>query len=207
MANKKSPRGFFVDGVRYTHCMPSDISIRRYFIFMSFGAALIAAGLVFVRWFRDDYAPLTAADFDAVPVNMDYPAPDLQLAALDGSPVSLADFRGQIVLVNLWATWCGPCRAEMPVLQTFYERHQDDGLVLVGINQQESRETVQPFVDDLDLTFPIWMDVDSLAQREFKTTYLPSSYVIDRFGRIRLMWFGGISGENLEKYVLPLLIQ
>jgi thiol-disulfide isomerase/thioredoxin len=187
--------------------MHSDPVMRRYFALLSTSAALIALGLMLVWRFGDDYVPLSTAEFYAVPVAMDYPAPELGLVTLEGSPVSLAGFRGRVVLVNLWATWCWPCRAEMPVLQAFYEKYQQDGLVLIGVNQEENREMVESFVDEFGLTFPIWLDPDSLAQQQFKTTYLPSSYVIDRTGRIRMLWFGGISEENLEKYLPPLLKQ
>jgi thiol-disulfide isomerase/thioredoxin len=187
--------------------MYSDPAMRRYFALLSTGAGLIALGLMLVWRFRDDYVSVTPAEFDAAPLVTDYPAPELNLVTLEGSPVSLANFRGSVVLINLWATWCWPCRAEMPALQAFYEKHQQDGLVLIGINQEESREIVQPFVDEFGLTFPIWLDHDSLAQLQFKTTYLPSSYVIDQTGRVRMLWFGGISKENLEKYLPPLLKQ
>jgi thiol-disulfide isomerase/thioredoxin len=174
---------------------------------ISIGAGLMAIGLAMLLTLGDDHAPVTTADFDAVPAEMNYPAPELRLFTLQGESISLSDFRGSIVLVNLWATWCQPCRAEMPVLQAFHEKHQDQGLILIGINQEESHETVESFVDDFDLTFQIWLDDDHQAQREFKTTFLPSSYVIDRAGRVRLLWFGGISEESLEKHVSPLLNQ
>ena len=93
----------------------------------------------------------------------------------------------------------------MPTLQTFYEKYRDDGFVLLAIDQEETREVVEPFINEFGLTFPVWLDIDYLAQREFKTMNLPSSYVIDREGRVRLMWIGGISKRNLEKYVPDLI--
>jgi peroxiredoxin len=93
----------------------------------------------------------------------------------------------------------------MPTLQTFYEKYKSDGFVLVAINQEETREVVQPFVDQYGLTFPVWLDLDYLAERKFNTENLPSSFVINREGRVRLMWLGGISKQNLEKYVTILI--
>jgi thiol-disulfide isomerase/thioredoxin len=143
----------------------------------------------------------------AVPAEMDFPAPELDLITLDGTPVSLGDFRGSVVLVNLWATWCPPCREEMPTLQIFYEKYKENGFVLIAIDQEETLEVVQPFVEEYGLTFPIWLDENYQAQKEFKTMSLPSSYVIDRDGQVRLMWIGGISKNNLEKYVPDIILE
>jgi len=93
----------------------------------------------------------------------------------------------------------------MPALQAFYEKHRSEGFVLVAINQEEPRELVVPFVKEFGLTFPVWLDLDYQAEREFNTMSLPSSFVIDRAGRVRLMWFGGISKKNLEKYVTEII--
>jgi peroxiredoxin len=89
----------------------------------------------------------------------------------------------------------------MPTLQTFYEKYKKNGFVLLAIDQEETLEVVTPFVNKYDLSFPVWLDEDYMAQRVFNTSNLPSSYVIDRAGKVRLMWIGGISKKNLEKYV------
>ena len=93
----------------------------------------------------------------------------------------------------------------MPTLQSFFEKYKAKGFVLIAINQEETAAVVEPFVKEFGLTFPVWLDIDYLAQRKFKTMNLPSSYVIDRKGRVRLMWIGGISKKNLEKNVPDLL--
>ena len=93
----------------------------------------------------------------------------------------------------------------MPTLQAFYEKYKDDGFVLVAINQEEPRDVVAPFVQEFGLTFPVWLDLEYLAEREFDTMNLPSSYVVDRNGQVRLMWIGGISKKNLEKFVPDLI--
>jgi peroxiredoxin len=95
----------------------------------------------------------------------------------------------------------------MPTLQAFYEKYKDDGFELIAINQEEALEVVQPFVDEFGLTFPIWLDEDYEAQQKFNTMNLPSSYVIDRNGTVRLMWIGGISKKNLEKFVPDVILE
>ncbi len=146
-----------------------------------------------------------AEELSAIPIGVDYPAPDLTLKDLQGETVSLADLRGQVVLVNLWATWCPPCREEMPVLQSYYEAHKEDGFLIVAINDGDPAEDVTTFVQTYGLTFPVWLDPEYRTERSFKTMSLPSSFVIDRKGTVRLAWTGAISGGVLEKYVTPLI--
>ena len=140
-----------------------------------------------------------------VPAEVNFPAPDLSLSDLKGDLVSLADYRGQVVLVNNWATWCPPCKAEMPALQAYYEDHQDQGFVLVAIEAGEPADEVAQFASDYGLTFPVWLDPNSAALEAFNNFTLPSSYVIDAQGTVRLAWSGAISREMLEKYLTPLL--
>ncbi len=173
---------------------------------MMIGIGLISIGIVLFLILSNSPAA-ASQDFVAVPAEVNYPAPDLPLQDLAGKNVSLTDYRGSVVLVNLWATWCPPCKEEMPTLETFYEKYKADGFVLVGVNQEEQRNIVAPFVDEFGLTFPVWLDLNYLAQRKFNTANLPSSYVIDRQGNVRLMWIGGISKKNLEKYVPDLIYQ
>jgi cytochrome c biogenesis protein CcmG/thiol:disulfide interchange protein DsbE len=170
---------------------------------------LIAIGLMFVFVKNNQAGSVfdVPTELSAVPNVMDYAAPQLELTSLDGAQVSLEDLRGSVVLVNLWATWCPPCLQEMPTLNAFYEKYKDQGFVLIGVNQEESRDIVAPFVEDFGLSFPIWLDEKPLAQVAFKTVNLPSSYVIDRDGRIRLMWIGGISEKNLEQYVPKVILE
>ena len=178
----------------------------RFAALMMIGLGLISIGIMFFMVLSD---PLAAAsqDFSTVPVEVNFPAPDLALQDLAGKNVSLANYRGNVVLVNLWATWCPPCKEEMPTLKTFYEKYKDNGFVLIAVNQEEPREIVALFVDEFKLKFPVWLDLDYLAQREFNTMNLPSSYVIDRKGTVRLMWVGGISKRNLEKYVPNVIME
>ncbi len=178
----------------------------RFFAMMLMGMGFISVGVVLFLLMKNT-PPASVQDFSAVPAKVDFAAPDLTLEDLDGNAVSLKDHLGSVVLVNLWATWCPPCKEEMPTLQAFYEKYKKDGFVLIAIDQEETLEVVKPFVEEFGMTFPIWLDIDWLAQREFNTSSLPSSYVIDRNGRVRLMWIGGISKKNLEKYVPDLITE
>lgn len=172
---------------------------------MLIGVGLLATGAMFILLLNQRDA--ATQDFSAVPAKVNFPAPELNLPDLSGNQVSLSDYRGSVVLVNLWATWCPPCREEMPTLQTFYEKYKQDGFVLLALDQEETIDIVQPFVDEYGLTFPVLLDLDYLAQREFHTANLPSSYVVDRDGVVRLMWIGGISKGNLEKFVPDLILE
>jgi cytochrome c biogenesis protein CcmG, thiol:disulfide interchange protein DsbE len=170
-------------------------------IFLGFGLALIAASIYFVL---QDLPPET--DLTAVPVIANYPAPELNLTDMQGDSSSLADYRGQVVLVNLWATWCPPCKEEMPALESFYLKHKSDGFVIVAINDGDPAADVIRFVEDYGLTFPIWLDPTYIAtEQAFKTLNLPSSFVINREGIIVLSWVGGINTKALEKYVTPII--
>jgi len=189
-----------------TDKISTNFSLGRFYAMMMIGTGLVAVGLVLLLRMNNNKAiSSSSTDFSVVPVEVDFAAPELDLRSLEGEPVSLMDYRGSVILVNLWATWCPPCREEMPTLQAFYEKHKDEGFILVGLNQEETRAAVAPFVREFGLTFPIWLDEDYLAQREFNTISLPSSYVIDREGRVRLMWIGGISKSNLEKFVAAVI--
>ena len=140
-----------------------------------------------------------------VPAQVNFPAPELNLHDLAGNLVSLADYRGRVVLVNNWATWCPPCKAEMPTLQAYYEAHQNQGFVLVAIEAGEPADEVAQFTSDYGLTFLVWLDPKNAALDAFTNFTLPSSYVIDAQGTVRLAWTGPISRETLEKYLTPLL--
>ena len=175
----------------------------RFYAMLMISTGLVSIGIVLFMYLNNSAA--SPDDLSAVPVQVDFASPKLTLEDLSGNTVSLDDYLGSVVLVNLWATWCPPCREEMPALQTFYEDHKADGFVLVAINQEEPREVVEPFVKEFGLTFPVWLDLNYQAEQEFDTMSLPSSFVIDRTGRVRLMWIGSISKKNLEKYVTDVI--
>ena len=173
------------------------------FILLALGLTLIASSAFFIL--RD---VLPQNDLSTVPVQVNFPAPELTLTDTQSVSRSLADYRGQVVLVNLWATWCQPCKEEMPTLQSFYDKHRKNGFVIIAVNDGDPTADVLQFMKDYELTFPIWLDPTYIAtEQSFKTLNLPSSFVIDRGGTTQLMWVGGISRGMLEKHVIPLIME
>ncbi len=173
---------------------------------IALGLSLLLVAVLVLFAFPGAAPEASGQDIGAVvPVAVDYAAPDLALAGLDGKEADLEDYRGQVVLVNLWATWCPPCKAEMPILQAYYQAHQAEGFTLIAVNAGDQAADVQAFVDRSGLTFPVWLDPQNLAMGIFRTPGLPSSYVIDRSGRVRLAWSGEIKLPALEKYVTPII--
>jgi len=172
-------------------------------ILVGLGIILIAASVFFIL---RDTPPQN--DFSTVPVKVNYSAPELALIDTQGISHSLIDYRGQVVLINLWATWCIPCTKEMPTLQSFYNEHKDKGFVVIAVNDGNPKQDVLQFAKDYDLTFPIWLDPTYIAtERAFKTMNLPSSFVIDREGIVQFMWVGGISREMLDARIAPLITE
>ena len=172
---------------------------------------LIAAGVFFLGaalfplLLRGQDAALNSAGIVLVPVVMNQAAPQLALTGPSGSVASLADYRGRVVLVNNWATWCPPCQAEMPDLQAYYQAHSAQGFVVVAIESGDSASNVANFVRQHGLAFPVWLDPQAAAVQAFKNWDLPSSYLVDRQGNLRLSWTGPLNPATLAKYVTPLL--
>ncbi|MGH7721088.1 MAG: TlpA disulfide reductase family protein [Gemmatimonadaceae bacterium] len=116
------------------------------------------------------------------------PAPQYQTVSIDGDSVSLYGLRGKVVLLNIWATWCHPCRDELPVLQALHERHAAQGLELIGVSVDARGEEskVRDFAASFGLTYPLWLDPDERVSRTFLAIGVPASYLIGRDGT--LLW-------------------
>jgi peroxiredoxin len=126
-------------------------------------------------------------------------APDFELQTTEGEMVKLSDLRGQAVLVNLWATWCPPCRAEMPVMDKIYNEYKDQGLVVLAVNMtyQDTASNIAPFIDEYGLTFPVLLDETDSVGSTYQLRSLPSSFFIDRDGVINEVVIGGPMAEAL----------
>jgi len=107
-----------------------------------------------------------------------------ELATTDGKAVALATLKGQVVLLNFWATWCPPCREEMPSMERLHREFRGQGLALLGVNVEENPKQVARFVRDFQLTFPTLLDVDGEVTRLYRVRGLPATFLIDRTGRV-----------------------
>jgi peroxiredoxin len=141
------------------------------------------------------------------PVSVDFPAPSISLVDLSLSKVELQDYQGDVVLINTWTTWCPPCIAEMPELQAYYEKYQEEDFTLIGVNIGETRDQVLEFALKNRLTFPLWLDTDEASLRALNTISLPYSIVIDRGGTVRYAWSGATCISALDQSVTPLIAQ
>ncbi len=123
------------------------------------------------------------------------PAPDFTATSLhDGTPVSLSDYRGHALLVNLWATWCHPCREETPYLQAVYERYRDEGLRVLGVSVDRSadRDLVVEFVEEFGVEYDIALDPEAVSRELFHARGLPTSVLFNRDGTVAFSWVGPV---------------
>jgi len=132
-------------------------------------------------------------------------APDFALSDLQGNEVALSSFRGKVVLLNFFATWCPPCNAELPDLQTLHADYQDRGLAIVAVNQAESATTVARFVDDNQVPFTVLLDANAAVSRQYNVRAIPRSLFIDADGVLVIDHLGYMSDEQMRAYVEQLL--
>ena len=128
-----------------------------------------------------------------------FAAPDFTLQTSEGTAYTLSELRGQAVLVNLWATWCPPCRAEMPAIEKLYLEYKDQGLVVLALNMtyQDDPLKIGPFVREYNLTFPILLERTGDVASTYQLRSLPTSFFIDRHGIIATVIVGGPMSEAL----------
>ncbi|MCP5098192.1 MAG: TlpA family protein disulfide reductase [Chloroflexi bacterium] len=162
-------------------------------------------GLTSLLWMRQNTRPSYPAPTQAALQHQGQASMEFTLSTLNQGDVSLSDYDGQVVVMNMWATWCPPCRAEMPELNRFYETHKNEGLVVLAVNAQEDEKTVRPFIELNNFTFPVLLDLDGDVASQYLTRSFPTTYVIDRNGRIQHIQVGEITEQQLDEIVLPLL--
>ena len=134
------------------------------------------------------------------PVDPPIPAPDFSLKDMDDEPHALQDYQGKVILLNFWATWCPPCRHEMPALEKLYLQFRKQDFVVLAINQWEDPDLVFAYTGDLNVfpTFPILFDPESTISQKYKVKGLPTSFVIDRDGRVVYRAIGGREFDHPE---------
>lgn len=142
-------------------------------------------------------APIVAGDI----------AHEFALEDLEGATIRLSDYRGKPVLLNFWATWCAPCRLEMPELQAAYEAHADQGLQIIAVDQGESAAEVEAFFDEFDLTLTPVLDREGLVSDVYGAVNLPSTFFVDAEGRVTAVHRGMLTKSQIDEYLLELLPQ
>jgi len=162
------------------------------------GAIVIGVLILGAIWIGTSQVPASATTSGSIPSPREgFAAPDFTLETLEGETLTLSDLRGKAVVVNLWASWCPPCRAEMPALQSAYEADRDRGLEIVAVDMtyQDNEEDAQRFADDFGLTFAIPMDRDGTVARQYLMRALPSTFFVGPDGVIRKVVIGGPMSE------------
>ncbi len=166
---------------------------------ISLGALLLV--ILFVVFFNQ------AGNQNVVPPRVGVPLSDFALVDIHGQKVQLSDYSGQVVLVNSWATWCPPCKAEMPDLNAYYQAHQEQGFVILAINAGDSTEAAADFAQSRNLTFPILLDPDLQLLEGFGIHSFPTSILVGRDGTVKNIHIGMYSPEELAANINPLLTQ
>lgn len=163
------------------------------------GTLFVAVLVLGAAWLWVSRVPLDAQSQQANPEPaIGYLAPDFTLATLDGGEFNLREVRGTPVVLNFWATWCGPCRRELPALQAAAERY-DGEVLIVGVDQGEEASTVQEFVDELGLTFTIPMDAEMQVAHDYNVMGMPTTFFVDADGVIRHVWAGEMNSVTLAE--------
>jgi len=141
-------------------------------------------------------APVLATSVDQIHTGA--PAPQFQLNSNNGKPLSLADLKGRIVLVNFWASWCGPCRKEMPLLEQLNRQYRTKGVTLMGVNVEPDSAAATDWLKATPVSFPILFDVDSKVSKLYQVEGMPNTVILDRKGNVRYIHRGYSAGAESE---------
>lgn len=133
------------------------------------------------------------------------PAPDFTLSDLQGEQVRLASLRGKAVVINLWATWCAPCRAEIPDLVRQWEAHRGQGLVVLGVDVQESGSVVRQYAAEMKMTYPVLLDTHGAVTANYGVPGLPATFFVDRQGVLRDLVLGAMTRDQVTSKIEALL--
>lgn len=176
--------------------------------------ALFIGILAWTTWLEADRAavrgPVAGRMEQAAPTagSKNNPAPDFTLKTLDGDEMTLSALRGQPVLINFWASWCGPCRIEMPALVRAYEQHKAEGFVILAVNLtfQDTLPAVKSFVQEFAMPFPVLLDeTGAVANDLYQLRGLPTTIFIDREGRVERVQIGVMTDKQVDAFVAELV--
>jgi peroxiredoxin len=123
-------------------------------------------------------------------------APQFTLGARSGANISLAQYKGQVVMLNFWASWCGPCRQEMPLLETIYKQYHRMGFTLIGVNVEPDSNAAIQWLKETPVSFPILYDKESKVSKMYDVAGMPSTVIIDRSGKVRVLHRGYKPGDE-----------
>lgn len=157
----------------------------------------LAVGAIMLAQSAPAAAPTIATSDSIYSFQVGSPAPEFKLETLEGQTVSLQDFRGKNVVLNFWATWCPPCRSEMPDMQQLSEERSD--VVVLAVNLQEARDPVSSFITKYGLRFPVLFDRTGEVSQAFKVSSLPTSFFIDKNGNIASFNVGALNRSAMAK--------
>jgi peroxiredoxin len=149
---------------------------------------------------RNRIAAVVAALALALPALADLsgPAPQFTLASKGGTDVSLSQYKGQVVMINFWASWCGPCRQEMPLLESIYKKYSRMGFTMIGVNVEPDSKAANEWLKATPVSFPILYDRDSKVSKLYNVAGMPSTVIIDRNGNLRKLHRGYQPGDENE---------
>lgn len=128
-------------------------------------------------------------------------AMDFKLKDLNGNEVSLSDYKGKKVFLNFWATWCSPCRSEMPEMEKLYQETKNSDLIILAVNLDEDKETVQKFMSSNKYNFPVLLDTDNIVASKYRIVSIPTSFFIDKEGNIADKHIGPMTIEDMKNYI------
>ena len=150
---------------------------------------------------RREFATLAVAAAVGTPalaVSATGPAPAFQLGSLGGKPISLAQYKGQVVMINFWASWCGPCRQEMPVLEQLHKKYKPMGFTMLGVNVEPDSALAAQFLKATPVTFPILLDTKSEVSKLYSVPGMPTTVIVDRKGTLRWKHVSYKAGDENE---------
>ncbi len=126
-------------------------------------------------------------------------APDFALTLFDGAEISLSELRGQVVVLNFWASWCSPCREEAPALQAIWETYQNEGVILLGVSYKDAEDVSRAFVQEFGLTYPNGPDPRGRIGRAYGVTAVPETFIIDAEGKVAWFYIGQVTADELAQ--------
>lgn len=149
---------------------------------------------------------LDPASAQLYPAQQEAKARDFEVTLIDGEKFSLSDHRGKVVLLNIWATWCAPCREETPDLEALYQKYKDDGFLVLGVSiDKQGESVVKPFMEEYGVSYPMVIDRGTIMDKYGPTMGIPTTYIIGKEGNLQYFAVGALTNKELEPRLQKLL--